>query len=182
MDTNFLAKPVFSSSGGPLTPGMTLTMSGPAGSLMYYCVDGSDPRMSGGTISPKALIYRSPIALSASATIVARAFSPSHQNLTGANNPPRTTPWSGPTTATFGWVTTPTQLVYTNPGSVYAQNFNSLPDPGLTTVQSDNPVTINGVAYALANPICLASPAQTPGGFGGLGLSNTMPGCMARRG
>jgi hypothetical protein len=67
-------------------------------------------------------------------------------------------------------------MVYATVGSVYAQNFDSFPNPGATTVQSDNPVTINGVTYALANPFGLAFPAQTPGGLGGLGLSNTMCG------
>jgi hypothetical protein len=76
-------------------------------------------------------------------------------------------------------VTSPAQVVYANAGSVYAQNFNSLPNPGASTVQSDNPVTINGVTYSLANPFGLAFPAQTPGGFGGLGLSNAMSGWYA---
>jgi hypothetical protein len=103
---------------------------------------------------------------------MARARNPNHRNLTGVNNPPLSSPWSGYTTASFGWVTSPTQFVYTNAGSVYTQNFDSLPNPGLGTVQAANPVTINNVTYALANPVCLAVPTQTPGGFGGLGLSN----------
>ena len=107
---------------------------------------------------------------------MARAFNSSHHNLTGANNPPLSSPWSGYTTATFGWLTSPAQVVYTNAGSVYAQNFDSLPNPGASTVEADNPVTINGVTYSLANPLGLALAAQTPGAFGGLGLSNTMPG------
>lgn len=176
MDTNFLAKPVFSSSGGPISPGLTLAMNGPAGATIYYCADGSDPRLSGGAVSSKVLVYRSPIALNSSAVIVARARDPNHRNRTGANNPPLSSPWSGYTTATFGWVTTAAQLVYTNMGSIYAQNFDSLPNPGVTTVQSDNPVTINGVTYSLGNPFGLAFPAQAPGGLGGLGLSNTMAG------
>jgi hypothetical protein len=176
MDTNLLAKPIFSSNGGPISPGLTLTMNGPAGATVYYCADGSDPRLPGGAVSSTALVYRSPIALNSSATIMARAYNANHHNLTGASNPPLSSPWSGYTTATFGWVTSAAQLIYPNMGSVYTQNFDSLPDPGVITVQSDNPVTINGVTYSLANPIGLGFPAQTPGNFGGLGLSNTMSG------
>jgi len=176
IDTNFLAKPVFSSNGGPVSPGLTLTINGPAGATIYYCTDGSDPRLPGGAVSPTALVCRSPIALSASAVIMARARDPNHHNLTGATGPPLSSPWSGYTTATFGLVTSPAQLVYAKAGSVYAQNFDSLPNPGVSTVQSDNPVTINGVTCSLANPFGLALPARTPGGLGGLGLSNAMSG------
>ncbi len=176
MDTNFLAKPVFSSNGGPIVPGLTLTINGPAGATIYYCTDGSDPRLPGGAVSPKALVCLSPIALKASAVIMARARDPNHHNPAGANNPPLSSPWSGYTTATFGLVTSPAQVVYTNVGSVYAQNFDSLPNPGASSVQSDNPVTIAGVTYSLANPVGLAFPVRTPGGLGGLGLSNAMSG------
>ena len=176
MDTNFLAKPVFSSNGGPLSAGLTLAISGPAGATIYYCTNGCDPRLPGGAVSLTAQIYRSPLALNASTVIMARAFDPNHQNLTGGNNPPLSSSWSGYTTATFGWVTSPAQVVYATAGSVYAQNFDSLPNPGATTVQSDNPVTINGVTYSLADPFGLALPAQTPGALGGLGLSNEMSG------
>jgi hypothetical protein len=176
MDTNLLAKPVFNSNGGPFSPGMTLTMSGPAGATIYYCVDGSDPRLPGGGVSPSALVYHSPIALNGSAVIMARARNLNHKNLTGADGPPLSSPWSGYTAATFGWVTSPAQMVYAKVGSVYAQNFDSLPNPGSSTVDTANPVTINGVTYSLANPFGLAFPAQTPGGLGGLGLTNTMPG------
>jgi len=72
-----------------------------------------------------------------------------------------------------GLVTTPAAIAYTHAGAVYAQDFDSLPNPGGSTVQSANPVTINQVTYALANPFGLAFPALSPGG---LGLSNTMCG------
>jgi hypothetical protein len=176
MDTNFLAKPIFSPNGGPISPGLTLTMDGPAGATIYYCTDGSDPRLPNGVVSPKALVYVSPIALNGSAVIMARACDPNHRNLTGAYGPPLSTPWSGYTTATFGWVTSPAQVVYAEVGSVYGQNFDSLPNPGANSVDAANPVTINGFTYSLANPLGLALPAQAPGGFGGLGLSNAMSG------
>ena len=69
----------------------------------------------------------------------------------------------------------PSYIAYTNAGAVYSQDFDSLPDPGSTTVNSANPVTINGVTYALPNPFDLAYPVSGTGA-GGLGLSNSMAG------
>ncbi len=72
-------------------------------------------------------------------------------------------------------VPAPSSVLYSNAGSIYAQNFNSLPNPGTATVNSANPVTINGVTYSLDNPVDLGFPAQAVGA-GGLGLSNTLAG------
>ncbi|MGO8701105.1 MAG: lamin tail domain-containing protein [Limisphaerales bacterium] len=62
-------------------------------------------------------------------------------------------------------------IVYNMPGSIYTQNFDSLPDPGATSVNSANPVTINGVTYSLGNPFDFAAPAAASGKTGGLGLA-----------
>ena len=65
----------------------------------------------------------------------------------------------------------PSFIDYTVPGLVYTQNFDSLPDPGASSVNTANPVTINGVTYSLANPYDFAFPVVTSGSSGGLGLS-----------
>ena len=65
----------------------------------------------------------------------------------------------------------PSFIPYANPGEVYLQNFDSLPNPGATSVNSDNPVTINGVVYSLANPFGFADPVLTGDNNGGLGLA-----------
>ena len=64
----------------------------------------------------------------------------------------------------------PSFIAYTAPASVYTQNFDGLPDPGAASVNSANPVTINGTAYALANPYDFAGPVLATGS-GGLGIS-----------
>ncbi len=64
----------------------------------------------------------------------------------------------------------PSFIDYAEPGSVYAQNFDSLPDPGASSVNTANPVTINGVTYSLANPYDFAFPVIASGS-GGLGIS-----------
>jgi hypothetical protein len=59
---------------------------------------------------------------------------------------------------------------YLAAGSVYSQNFDSLPDPGSTSVDSANPVAIDGITYSLPNPYDFAAPASASGNLGGLGL------------
>jgi len=68
-----------------------------------------------------------------------------------------------------------TYIPYTQPGQVYAPDFNSLPNPGSTTVNADNPVTINGLIYCLANPFAFGAPLAASGN-GGLGLPFTLSG------
>ncbi len=51
------------------------------------------------------------------------------------------------------------------------QNFDTLPDPGATSVNADNAVTINGIIYSLANPYDFAFPVTASGKAGGLGIS-----------
>ncbi len=65
----------------------------------------------------------------------------------------------------------PSFIDYSVPGSVYSQNFDSLPNPGAASVNANNPVAINGVTYSLANPYDFAFPVTASGGSGGLGIS-----------
>ena len=62
-------------------------------------------------------------------------------------------------------------MAYQTPGSVYVQNFDSLPDPGSTSVDTGNPVTIDGITYSLPNPYDFAFPVSASGNNGGLGLA-----------
>ncbi|HEY3862719.1 MAG TPA: lamin tail domain-containing protein [Verrucomicrobiae bacterium] len=59
---------------------------------------------------------------------------------------------------------------YLTAGSVYSQNFDALPDPGTASVDTGNPVTIDGVTYSLSNPYDFAFPSGASGNNGGLGL------------
>ena len=107
MDTNFLAKPVFNNNGGAISPGFVFSMTGPAAATLYYTTNGSDPRLPGGNISPDAQVYSVAMVINTNATILARACDANHHNLTGANNPPLSSPWSGLTAANFITVTAP---------------------------------------------------------------------------
>jgi len=64
----------------------------------------------------------------------------------------------------------PGYIPYEQAGGVYAQDFNSLPNPGLVSVNTANPVTIDGVTYSLANPFDFGLPAASSGNTGGLAL------------
>jgi hypothetical protein len=64
----------------------------------------------------------------------------------------------------------PSYISYTTAGANYSQNFDTLPNPGLTSVAAGNPVTIGGITYSLDNPWDFAFPVL-PSGNGGLGLS-----------
>src|SRR5262249_19194306 len=66
----------------------------------------------------------------------------------------------------------PSSIPYANVGWVYAQNFDALPNPGATSVNSANPVTINGIIYSLADPFDFAYPVLSSGGTGGLGINS----------
>jgi hypothetical protein len=61
-------------------------------------------------------------------------------------------------------------IPYTAAGSLYTQAFDSLPNPGPVSVNSANPVTIDGITYSLPNPFDFAAPPSVGGQNGGLGL------------
>jgi hypothetical protein len=61
-------------------------------------------------------------------------------------------------------------IAYTQLGSVYTQDFNSLPNPGPASVNTANPVTINGITCSLPDPFDFALPPAASGQSGGLGL------------
>src|SRR5260221_30643 len=72
IDTNYTPVPAFSNQGGPITSGFTLSLAAPKG-VIYYTLNGVDPRLPGGAVNPQAAVYSSPITLSANARVCARA-------------------------------------------------------------------------------------------------------------
>lgn len=68
--------PTFNQHGGDVASGFQLTMSAPTGTI-YYTLDGTDPRDSGGTISATAIVYTpgSPVSLTTSVLAKARVLS-----------------------------------------------------------------------------------------------------------
>ena len=59
--------------GGSVPGGFNVTFTGPAGTI-YYTLDGSDPRLTGGAVAGTAAAYSGPIAINASRTVRARVL------------------------------------------------------------------------------------------------------------
>ncbi|HSA01392.1 MAG TPA: CotH kinase family protein, partial [Candidatus Paceibacterota bacterium] len=96
IDGQLLSAPVITPSGEFPSPGSTLTLAGPPGATIYYTLDGRDPRLPSGGVSPTAKTYDSPIPVTANLRLVARCQDLNHKNLTGSGNPPLSSPWSAP--------------------------------------------------------------------------------------
>ncbi len=123
IDTNLLNRPTLSLEGGQVPLGTVVALtdnSDKPGTIIYYTLDGSDPRGFQGTTNPAAIRYTGPITITNNVRIHARALNPNHRNLTGTHgtgsrNPIVTTPWSGNIAATY-FITTPplviTELMY----------------------------------------------------------------------
>ncbi|MBN1505383.1 MAG: lamin tail domain-containing protein, partial [Sedimentisphaerales bacterium] len=67
--------PTFNLQGGHVQPGFSLQISG-SGGTVYYCLDGSDPRLPGGAVNASSTkFYTGPIGLTASTHVKARILS-----------------------------------------------------------------------------------------------------------
>ena len=64
--------PVFNQHGGRVSPGFELTINGLG--TIYYSLDGQDPRLPGGSLSPNARIYGQPIELTRNSHVMARVL------------------------------------------------------------------------------------------------------------
>ncbi|PYK02366.1 MAG: hypothetical protein DME23_01735 [Verrucomicrobia bacterium] len=143
IDTNYTPAPVFSHDGGLIPVGFALSMSAPKG-VIYCTLDGTDPRLPGGGISPRASIYSSSITLSANARVFARARNG--------------TAWSPPTVSTFVVSTPPlviTEIMYhpQSPpaGSPYtAEDFEfiELKNIGATALDLSGIHFTNGIGFS----------------------------------
>ncbi len=164
MDGQFVPPPILPTPPGVVVAGalVTLTRPGAAPGLpVYYTLDGTDPRLSGNSISPKAKLYAAPFAITTNSRVVARTRDPGHKSLTGQNNPPLGSTWSGPVAATY--VVTPPPIACTeimfNPtdgpgGSAGDFEFIELRNTG------DAPYTLNGCS--VGGGVTFAFPATNP--------------------
>jgi hypothetical protein len=89
IDKQFPAKPKMSRAGGAVPENFELAFPGSIFTSVYFTMDGTDPRLPGGEISPTATKFQTgqPLVLTESRTVIARTFSRDE--------------WSGPTMATF---------------------------------------------------------------------------------
>ena len=101
MDTNLLSRPQWTRAGGYFVEGVDLGMIGPEGSTIYYTLDGSDPRLPGGIVSPTAISYNGPIKLRTDTVVRARAHDLTFAPRRAGGGPPIVSPWSGIVAAEF---------------------------------------------------------------------------------
>lgn len=138
IDNQFLRVPELSHPGGRIEEGTTVSMSARTGAI-YYTMDGTDPRLPGGAISPAAKAFDGrPLALRSNARLVARAFD-------GANK------WSGPAASTFAVQTPPlaiTEIMY-NAAPPTARSTNATEDFSFIELRNvgNAPLSLTGFRF-----------------------------------
>ena len=175
MDSQWVAPVTFSSSGGNIAPGLSLTMTAAAGSTIRYTLDGSDPRPGGGgAAGGSVLTYSAPITINATTRVKARAYNAGWTALTGANNPPLVSKWSGLTNARFSTDTpasaanlavtevnyhpadpTPAELAINPVFDTSAFEFIELKNVSATPVDLGGVKIIIGVTFTFTNDVAL---------------------------
>ncbi len=78
IDNQFTPTPTLNASDGLVASGSTVTITPPPGARLYYTLDGTDPRLPGGTAQPGAFSSNGPavVTVSSNVRIVARAKAP----------------------------------------------------------------------------------------------------------
>jgi hypothetical protein len=187
IDTNLLNAPVLSGNGGAIPSGFALTLTAAtreANSTIYYTLDGTDPRLPGGAVSPAAFsnLNTATLTLTKNARVFARNWNPAHHNLTGQGNPPVSSSWSGPTAATFIVATPPlaiTEIMYHPAPDTSGANgsdqfeFIELKNVGSNTLDLAGSRFTNGIEFAFTatNAVTNLGPGQylvlvrNPGAF-----------------
>lgn len=114
----YAAPPVLSHPGGNVAVGTEIVLSYPPGGAgtIYYTLDGSDPRLPGGAISPQAMIYE---ASANNETLLARSSSWLYLD-NGSN---QGTAWYATGYPATGWKTGQAPLGYDNPGIITTVSF-----------------------------------------------------------
>ena len=108
MEQQFVDPPKADVPAGFVELNTSITLKSSEGGNVYYTLDGTDPRKPGGGLSTKAILYKnSPILVKDNTFLTARVQKISHRSLTGSNNPPLTSKWSGAITNYYSIAPTP---------------------------------------------------------------------------
>lgn len=180
-----LAAPAYSQHGGSVPKNFSLSLSAPAG-VLYYTLDGSDPRLPGGAVSASALKADGPITLSESVTVKSRA-------LDGST-------WSALNEATFTIIQTfqdllVTEIMYNPPslGGVDGEDFEfiELKNVGPVELDLSGVRFTNGVTFTFPNGtkaapnqfiILVSNPAAFATKYPGVHISGTYTGRLSNSG
>jgi hypothetical protein len=86
IDSQFVRAPVFNVPGGRVPAGFRMSLSSSAATI-YYTLDGSDPRLPGGGLSPRARAYTGPATIMTNTKVFSRVLNNAR--------------WTGPSVAVF---------------------------------------------------------------------------------
>jgi hypothetical protein len=161
MESQFVDPPRFELSSGDVDTEGLVSISSTGGGDIYYTLDGSDPRVAGGSVSQSAVKYLGPIQIDESVQLIARVRNLNHSSLTGSNNPPLTSHWSGPVTRVYSVDARPVvgdlqiSEVHYNPDSPSEAELVVLPDLSSSDFeffelsnQSQRRLNLNGVTIS----------------------------------
>jgi hypothetical protein len=74
IDRQFVPTPVLNQEGGAVSAGFQLTLTGPTNKTrIFYTLDGGDPRLAKGALSPSAREYAGPLPITGPVRVLARA-------------------------------------------------------------------------------------------------------------
>ena len=108
MEKQFVDPPESDRPAGYTHPGTLVSLKSKEGGKIYYTLNGTDPRRSGGSVAAKAVLYgNTPIKITDSTLLTARVYKTTHRSLTGSNNPPLSSKWSGPLTQFYSIAPSP---------------------------------------------------------------------------
>ncbi|HRZ99598.1 MAG TPA: CotH kinase family protein [Candidatus Paceibacterota bacterium] len=152
IDKQFVPAPVFSRAGGAIVPGESVALSAAQGTV-YYSLDGTDPRATGGAPAPGAVIYSKPLPISSNARVFARAR---------LNNN-----WSGPAVASFLTQIPPlaiTELMY-HPAPPALGDTNTVDDFQFIELKNvgSTPLDLTGIRFVRGIDFTFAGGVLAPG-------------------
>jgi len=80
IDSQFTPQPAFGASDGMVTNGFSVSVTPQSGAVLYYTLDGTDPRAAGGGVAPAALTNNGPanLTINSNVRIFARAKQPTN--------------------------------------------------------------------------------------------------------
>lgn len=152
IDSQLVRPPLLNRTSGPVAAGSAVTLTSQGTGTIYYTLNGTDPRTSGGGIAAGALTYSGPITVNSNMRIVARARNTAH---TLAPPGVTATPWSGAVSATLV-VSTPqlaiTEIMYNpaKPSNTYTNEdfeFIEVKNTGGTSINLGGFAITNGVEF-----------------------------------
>lgn len=98
IDRQFVAPPRFEASSVRVAPGFALRLASAPPASIYYTLDGSDPRLPQGSVSPSATVFSTPIVIDKNVRVTMRARNLAQRQTGG---PPISSPWSSVVAASF---------------------------------------------------------------------------------